>query len=109
MAYDESLALRVREFLGAHENLLDRKMFGGLAFMLNGNMCCCIEKDNLIVRTGPEQYDSALQKPFARFFDLTGRPMRGFVYVASEGLESVKQLQDWVDLASAFASSLPPK
>ena len=109
MAYDESLAHRVRRLLATVDNIYERRMFGGLAFMLNGNMCCCVEKDNLVVRTGPDAYDDALTRPHARVFDFTGRPMRGFVYVESDGLAGETELRDWVNTALAFAGSLPPK
>lgn len=109
MAYDERLAQRVRELLEPGAEIAERKMFGGLAFMLNGNMCCCIERDNLVVRTGPENYENALERPHARVFDFTGRPMRGFVYVESQGLRDGAVLQTWIDLAVGFARSLPAK
>ena len=109
MAYDEELAQRIRRLLASVDNINERKMFGGLAFMLNGNMCCGVEKDNLVVRTGPDAYDDALARPHARVFDMTGRPMRGFVYVESEGLAEEKALSDWVSTGVAFAGSLPPK
>ena len=109
MAYDEELAQRVRRLLGPIENISERKMFGGLAFMLNGNMCCCVDQTHLVVRTGPEKYEEALARPFGRVFDFTGRPMRGFVYVEDTGLEEEAALRDWVDLAFTFAASLPPK
>ena len=109
MAYDESLAQRVREVLGPRTNISERKMFGGLAFMLDGNMCCCVDKENLVVRTGPEGYETALERPHARIFDFTGRPMRGFVYVEGVGLESEELLRDWVQLSVDFAATLPPK
>ena len=109
MAYDENLAQRVRRLLAPVDNIYERKMFGGLAFMLNGNMCCCVEKENLVIRTGPDAYDDALTRPHARVFDFTGRPMRGFVYVESEGLAEEIALSDWVNTAVAFASSLSPK
>ena len=109
MAYDEELAQRVRQLLASVDNIHERKMFGGLAFMLNGNMCCGVEKDNLVIRTGPDAYEDALAKPHARVFDMTGRPMRGFVYVEKEGLAGEVALRDWVNTAVAFAGSLPPK
>ena len=87
MPYDEELAGRVREVLRATEGVSERKMFGGLAFMLNGNMCCGVDQTNLMLRVGPERYDEALAKPHAGLFDFTGRPMRGFVYVSQEGFE----------------------
>ena len=109
MAYDEELAHRVRSALGPRENITERKMFGGLAFMLNGNMCCCVDQANLVVRTGPDRYEEALQRPNARVFDFTGRPMRGFVYVDEGGLVEESGLKDWVDMSVAFASTLPAK
>ena len=109
MAYDEELAHRVRSVLGPRENITERKMFGGLAFMLNGNMCCCVDQANLVVRTGPDRYEEALQRPNARVFDFTGRPMRGFVYVDEGGLVEESGLKDWVDMSVAFASTLPAK
>ena len=109
MAYDESLAHRVRKMLAPVGDITERKMFGGLAFMLNGNMCCCIEKSSLVVRTGPERYEDALERPHARVFDFTGRPMRGFVYVEEGGLKEDSSLRDWVALSVSFATSLPPK
>lgn len=109
MAYDEELAQRVRRLLAPVDNVYERKMFGGLAFMLNGNMCCCVEKDNLVVRTGPDAYDDALSRPHARVFDFTSRPIRGFVYVESEGLAGEMALRDWVNAAVTFAGSLPAK
>ena len=109
MPYDEELADRVRALLADRPGVREQKMFGGLAFMLNGNMCCCVDKENLVVRTGPEGYEDALAKPHARIFDFTGRPMRGFVYVEGKGLTEEKALRDWVGSAVAFAGSLPPK
>ncbi|MCY4365832.1 MAG: TfoX/Sxy family protein [Chloroflexi bacterium] len=109
MAYDESLAHRVRKMLAPVGDITERKMFGGLAFMLSGNMCCCIDKSNLVVRTGPHQYEDALEQLHARVFDFTGRPMRGFVYVEEEGLKDEAGLRDWVALSVKFAGSLPPK
>ena len=109
MAYNEELAQRVRDVLAPLDNIHERKMFGGLAFMLSGNMCCCVDRENLVVRTGPDNYDEALARPHARVFDFTGRPMRGFVYVEGAGLKGEAELGDWVNRAVAFAGSLPPK
>ena len=109
MAYDETLAQRVREVLGTWQDISERKMFGGLAFMLDGNMCCCVDKKDLVVRTGPESYEDALERPHTRVFDFTGRPMRGFVYVKAPGLESDEALRDWVSLSVNFAVTLPSK
>ena len=109
MPYDEGLAQRVRGLLGHRYGVVERKMFGGLAFMLNGNMCCCLSGEELVVRTGPDQYESALERPHARICAFTGRPMRGFVQVAAEGFREDAVLGEWLDLGLAFAGSLPPK
>jgi TfoX/Sxy family transcriptional regulator of competence genes len=95
MAYDERLAERVREFLTERAGVEERKMFGGLAFLLRGRMFCGIVKDELMVRVGPEQYADALAAPHARPMDFTGRPMTGMVYVAAEGLRS-SALDRWI-------------
>jgi hypothetical protein len=109
MAYDEALALRVRPLLAEQEDLREQKMFGGLAFMVGGHMCCGIVGDELMVRVGPAQYGEALARPHARALDFTGRPMKGMVIVAVEGVESDQLLTDWVGRGLAFVASLPPK
>lgn len=108
MAYDESLADRVRTALSAEDGLSERKMFGGLAFMLHGNMCCGIVGDRLMLRLGAELADEALGRPHVAPMDFTGRPMTGMVYVEPAGLRG-KALQAWVNMAAGFARSLPPK
>ena len=109
MAYSEELAERVRGVLAGRPGIREQKMFGGLAFMLNGNMACGILQGELIVRVGKEKFDDALSLPHARVFDMTGRPMRSFVYVAAEGLASDEGLTEWARRGIAFAESLPPK
>ena len=109
MAYDEELAERVRRALTPHEGLSEKKMFGGIAFMLRGNMCCGIVRDQLMVRVGPERYDDALARPHARPMDFTGRPMKGMVYVGPEGLRSDADLSEWLRRGAEFAAALPPK
>ena len=115
MAYDEDVADRIRAALadqdGAHTayGVTEKKMFGGLAFMVNGHMCCGLAKGELMVRVGPDQYEEALAQPHARVMDFTGRPMKGLVYVDSEGYESDEDLQAWVDRGLNFVTSLPPK
>ena len=84
-------------------------MFGGVGFMLRGNMACGVNKDELIVRVGPERYDRALAHPHTRPFDMTGRPMKGWVVVTIEGTESDDDLQDWVQQGVSFTRSLPAK
>jgi len=109
MAYDEVLAQRVRAIMTPETGLTERKMFGGVGFMLNGNMACGVNGDDLIVRTGPEGYQAALDLPHTRVFDMTGRPMTGWVVVSPEGIESDQSLEEWVQQGTAFAKSLPPK
>lgn len=109
MAYDEGLAQRIREALADDEGLSERRMFGGIAFMLHGNMAVGISGDELMVRVGPEAYDEALAQPHARVFDMTGRVMRGWVVVAAEGIADDGALGDWVRRGADYARSLPPK
>ena len=109
MAYDGELAERVRKALAGREGFTERKMFGGISFMLRGNMCCGVEKDQLMVRVGPERYEEALARPHARPMDFTGRPMRGMVYVGPGGCDSDEALAAWVKRGADFAASLPPK
>ena len=109
MAYDEALAARVNEILSERPDIAERKMFGGLAFMLAGNMCCCVTDQGLMVRVGPEGYAEALTLPHAGVMDLTGRPMRGWVLVQPAGLESRAGLTEWVSRGAAFATTLPAK
>ena len=109
MAYNEELAERVRRALAPREGLSEKKMFGGIAFMLRGNMVCGIVKDELMVRVGPERYDDALARPHARPMDFTGRAMKGMVYVTPEGTATDEGLKSWVEQGLGFAASLPPK
>ena len=109
MAYDENLARRVREVLKRRRGISEKKMFGGLAFMVNGHMACGVLGENLIVRVGPDAYDDALRLTGARPMDFTGRPMRGMVYVAPQGHRRKPSLEAWVKQGLSFARSLPPK
>lgn len=109
MAFDEGLAQRIRELVEEYPGFSEKRMFGGIGFMLRGNMACGVNKDDLIVRVGPERYDGALAQPNARPFDLTGRPMKGWVTVAPGGYESDRDLASWVQQGVDFALSLPPK
>lgn len=109
MAYDAELADRVREILAPREAVTERKMFGGVAWMLRGNMACGVLGDELIVRVGREEAERALAEPHTRPFDFTGRPMRGPVMVGSEGLRDDTALAAWVDAGADYALSLPPK
>ncbi|MGD8603270.1 MAG: TfoX/Sxy family protein [Anaerolineales bacterium] len=109
MAHDEKLAQRVRDNLQHHPGYSERKMFGGVGFMLHGNMACGVNGDQLIVRVGKENYQQALENPHTVEFDLTGRPMTGWVSVLPEGLESEAALTDWIRRGIIFALTLPPK
>jgi hypothetical protein len=109
MAYDEDLANRVREQLAGEDARTEKAMFGGLAFMLAGNMAVGLTGDELMVRLAPADGEAALDEPHTRPFDMTGRPMRGWIVVGAAGIESDEQLRDWVGRGVAFARSLPPK
>lgn len=109
MAYDEGLAYRIRELVDGQPGLVEKKMFGGLSFMVQGNMACGVIKEDLVVRVGPESDEAALALPHARPFDFTGKPMAGWIMVAPEGYESDDDLKDWVQRGVDFARSLPPK
>jgi len=109
MAYDERLAERIRAHLEGQRGVAEKKMFGGLCFLVGGHMACGIVKDTLMVRVGPEAYDAALARPHAREMSFTGRPLRGMVYVAPEGLRRASQLAGWVDQGVDHVRSLPAK
>ncbi len=109
MPYDEGLAQRVREGLEECPYVSEKKMFGGLAFLLAGNMCVGVVGDELMVRVGPDAYEEAVRLPRARKMDLTGRPMKGFVYVDRHGIASDAGLQRWIERGVRYAASLPAK
>ena len=109
MAYDESVAQRIREVMADKVGVTEKKMFGGIAFMLNGNMCSGVINNELMLRVGPDGYEQALNRPHARKMDFTGKPMKGFVYVGVEGFESDADLENWIELAYQFVMSLPAK
>lgn len=109
MAYDHGLAQRVRDALGERSGVTERKMFGGLAFMLNGNMFVGILGGTLMARVGPTRQQKALSMKHVREMDFTGRPMKGYVFVDPEGLTEDDQLESWVSCCSEFAATLPRK
>lgn len=109
MAYDEELAQRVREHLSNHEGITEKKMFGGLCFLFNGNMCCGMTGDDLMLRVHPDDYEKTLTLAGARPMDFTGRPMRGMVYVAPAALSTSRSLRRWLNRALDFVATLPPK
>lgn len=110
LAFDEQLAGRVRKRLGRRAGLSEKRMFGGLAFLLNGNMCCGVHGQELIVRLDPAETDEALAEPHTRVFDLSGRPMKGgWILVKPTGLADDKALAKWVRVGVDYASALPKK
>lgn len=109
MAYDEGLSQRIRELLENESCVDEKRMFGGLAFMVNGNMSVGVTHSDLMVRVGPDNYDSALAEPHARPMDFTGKPLRGFVYVDVKGYATDEGLEKWVARGVDYARSLPPK
>ena len=109
MPYDEVLEGRIQAILDKQHGLVAKKMFGGVGFLVHGNMACGVHKDMLIVRVGPEAYDQSMQYPHTRPFDMTGRAMKGWVMVEPPGFESDEDLKDWVEQGLNFALSLPPK
>jgi len=108
MAFDAELAQRIRDRMTAVAGVSERKMFGGLAFLTSGNMTVGVNGDDLVVRIDPEAMDDALAEPDVRPFDMTGRPMRGWIVVASDGL-SDDELERWIDQARSYVATLPPK
>jgi TfoX/Sxy family transcriptional regulator of competence genes len=109
MAYDELLAARVRARIGDHPGLTEREMFGGIAFIIGGNMAVGVHGDDLMVRVGKAGHDAAVTRPGARIMDFTARPMVGWITVTPEGFTRDGDLDAWVDLGVAFAGSLPAK
>ena len=109
MAYDEELADRIRELVSAQKGLTEKKMFGGLAFLVAGNMCVGVMGEELIARVGPAAYSTAVTLPGAHPFDFSSRPMAGWVMVRPEGFEDDVALGDWIGRSLEFARSLPPK
>ena len=109
MAFNEELADRIRVSLDGRAGVVERKMFGGVAFMIHGNMCCGVVNDDLMVRVGPDSLEASLALPHARPMDFTGRPMKGFVYVGPEGINDDGALSEWIARGESFARSLPEK
>lgn len=109
MAFDESLAARIRDALTRRKNIEERKMFGGICFLLNGNLLVGVWKDSLIARLGPDEGEAALLEPHVKVFDITGKPMRNWVLVEPEGIEDDDQLKAWIGRAFEFVKALPKK
>jgi TfoX/Sxy family transcriptional regulator of competence genes len=108
VAFDEMLATRIRKAVGDIKGVQEKKMFGGVAFLLKGNMLVGVHKDALIARIAPDDTDAALREKYARAFDVTGRPMRGWILVEPAGIAGPR-LQKWIERALTFVRTLPAK
>ena len=109
MAFDESLAGRIRHALARRKSVQEKKMFGGVGFLLNGHMCVGVWKEFLIVRLGPDQAEEALREPHIKEFDITGRAMKGWAMVQPDGIVDDASLKDWIQRAVKFVGKLPAK
>lgn len=109
MAYDEGLATRIRAAVVDQPCVTEKKMFGGIAFMLNDYMFVGVIDELLMARVGPDIYTEALHRPHVREMDFTGRPMKGYVYVEPAGVDEDEALHLWIDRCAAYVSTLPPK
>ncbi len=109
MAYNTDLAARMRAALSSFAQVSEKKMFGGIGFMVNGNMACGVHGDGMIVRVGEAAHAEAMTKPHVRVFDMPGRPMKGWVVVDAAGLEDEADLKSWMGAGIDFAAGLPPK
>jgi len=109
MAYSDSLAERIRGLVARRRGVTEKKMFGGVGFLLNGNMLVGVWKTSLIVRIGLDEYDDALREPHVGEFDITGRSMKGWVMVEPDGIEDDEQLGQWIERATKFVKALPTK
>jgi len=109
MAYDEKVAERLSKVFGEHKSVVEKKMFGGIAFMYRDHMCVGVIDDLLMVRVGPEQYENALSETYVKPMNFTGKPMKGYVYIEPSGFNTEKSLRKWVDKGVTFVNTLPPK
>jgi TfoX/Sxy family transcriptional regulator of competence genes len=109
MTNDDAVTVQIRELLRGYPDFVEKRMFGGIGFMLRGNMACGINKGNLIVRVGPDRYEAVLQRPHAKVFDMTGKAMKGWISIGPKGYRNEADLKDWVQMGVDFALSLPPK
>ncbi len=109
MAYNEKLAERLNKAFSRRKGAAEKKMFGGIAYIVNGHMCCGIQDNLLVVRVGPNAYEEALKEKYTRPMDFTGRPMKGYIYVEPKGCKSDEDLKSWIERGIKFVNSLPPK
>lgn len=109
MTYNENLAQRVRHSMKAVRGAVEKNMFGGIGFLIHGNMACGVNKQDLIVRLSEDEFKKALKHPHVRVFNMTGRPMKGWIMVSAGGYASEAALKGWIDKSVAQARTLPPK
>jgi len=109
MPMNESIAARIRREVNRYSGVVEKRMFGGIGFIVNGNMACGVNGSDLIVRVGPEQSAAALARPHTRVFDMTGRPMAGWIRVAPDGFADEQDLKNWIKQGFDFTLTLPPK
>jgi TfoX/Sxy family transcriptional regulator of competence genes len=109
MAYNEKLADRIREYLVDLKKIEEKRMMGGLCFMYKGKMCSGIVKDDLMVRVIPDRYEEALSHPFGRPMDFTGKPLKNFVFVSTEGFKKKTDLEYWLEMGIEFVNTIPVK
>ena len=109
MAYNEALAARIRAVLADNAGVTEKRMFGGIAFMLNGHMFVGVVDSTLMARVGPDEYEAALSQPNVREMDFTGKPMRGYVFVDPAAMRTAKDLARWTQKCAKFVSTLPKK
>jgi TfoX/Sxy family transcriptional regulator of competence genes len=107
VAFDETLARRIRKVLDGRKDLVEKHMFGGVCFMIRGRMCCGISDSSLMVRLDPDEADRLADRPHVRPMDFTGKPMRGYLFVDAEGIDSPKALRSWVDRSVAYIETMP--
>ena len=106
MSYDEALAARIRDALAGRPDISERHMFGGVAFLLDGKMVCGVAGADMMLRVGPDAYEVVLARPHVRVMDFTGRPLRGYVYVAPAGLTTARSLRAWLERGLAFTATV---
>ena len=109
MAFSEALAGRIRHLLARRKHVEEEGMFGGIGFLLNGNLLVGVRKDSLLVRLGPDEGEEVLRQPHVKEFDITGRPMKGWVLVGPEGVEDDEQVKGWIERAMRFVRALLAK
>jgi TfoX/Sxy family transcriptional regulator of competence genes len=109
MAYSEHLAERISKLINGQKGVIEKKMFGGIAYMLKDKMMVGIAKEKLMVRCLAEDYETLLKKPHASVMDFTGRVMKGFLYISEEGIKTDKQLAKWLEIGIEYAKKSPSK